>query len=234
MTYNIHHGEGVDGKLDLPRIAEVIKAQAPDLVALQEVDKGVARTDRVDTPAELARLTGMTALFHNNYAYQGGEYGNAILSRFPVVSESNTHLKMLREGEQRGVLQAVVELPGGRHLLFAATHIDYRRDDAERLQNIQEFKGLLGQYPALPFILCGDFNDFPNSRVHAAMKEDFVDSWEKVGEGDGFTFSSDRPRSRIDYVWVARRDSAPQPKRTWIPETQASDHLPLVFELELP
>jgi endonuclease/exonuclease/phosphatase family metal-dependent hydrolase len=234
MTYNIHHGEGIDGKLDLERIADVIKAQQPDLVALQEVDKGVARTDRIDIPAELARLTGLTARFYNNFSFQGGEYGNAVLSRFPVVTERNTHLEMLRPGEQRGVLQTVVQLPGNRRLLFAATHIDYRRDDAERLQNVKEFKGLLDRYPDLAFILCGDFNDFPKSRVHAAMKEDFVDCWEAVGKGDGFTFSSERPRSRIDYVWVARRPGAPQPKRAWIPATQASDHLPLVLELELP
>lgn len=233
MTWNIHHGEGIDGRVDLQRIAGVIRAESPDLVALQEVDKGVARTDRIDTPAELARLTGMTALFHNNFSYQGGEYGNAILSRLPVLSDTNTHLKMLRDGEQRGVLQAVVDLPGGRRLLFASTHIDYRRDDAERLANVAEFKSLLTRHAGLPFILCGDFNDFPGSRVHASMKEEFVDCWAKVGEGEGFTFSSDRPRSRIDYVWVARRESAPQPKRAWIPATQASDHLPLVIELEL-
>ncbi|MEX2025646.1 MAG: endonuclease/exonuclease/phosphatase family protein, partial [Pirellulaceae bacterium] len=58
LTYNIHHGEGIDGKLDLPRIARVIESVDPDLVALQEVDRRVERTGSVDQPAELARLTG--------------------------------------------------------------------------------------------------------------------------------------------------------------------------------
>lgn len=234
MTWNLHHAEGVDGRVDLERIAGVIREQKPDLVALQEVDKGVARTDRIDTPAELARLTGMTALFHNNFPYQGGEYGNAILSRFPVLSQTNTLLKMLRSGEQRGVLQAVVQPPGKRSLLFASTHIDYRRDDAERLANVAEFKALPDRYPGLPFLICGDFNDFPGSRVHTEMKEDFVDCWEPVGKGDGFTFASDRPRSRIDYIWVGRGENTLRPLRAWIPRTEASDHLPLLIEFELP
>src|SRR6267143_4106500 len=84
MTYNIHHGEGLDGKVDLLRIADLIKHESADIVALQEVDKGVERTPRRDFPDELAALTGMTCVFSNNYSYQGGEYGNAVLTRFPV------------------------------------------------------------------------------------------------------------------------------------------------------
>src|SRR6185295_732374 len=66
MTYNIHHGEGLDGKVDLLRIAELIKREGADLVALQEVDKGVARTARRDLPGELAELTGLSCVFSNN------------------------------------------------------------------------------------------------------------------------------------------------------------------------
>ena len=84
MTYNIHHGEGLDGKVDLLRIAELIKRECADLVALQEVDKGVERTARRDFPDELAALTSLTYVFSNNYHFQGGEYGNAVLTRFPV------------------------------------------------------------------------------------------------------------------------------------------------------
>src|SRR3954447_16208752 len=66
MTYNIHHGEGLDRKIDLVRIAELIKRERADIVALQEVDKGVERTGRRDLPQELASLTGMTCVFSNN------------------------------------------------------------------------------------------------------------------------------------------------------------------------
>src|SRR5688572_31668602 len=84
MTYNIHHGEGMDGKVDLERIAALIQNEQADIVALQEVDKGVERTARRDLGAELARLTGMQCVFSNNYHFQGGEYGNAVLTRFPI------------------------------------------------------------------------------------------------------------------------------------------------------
>ena len=123
MSYNIRHGEGLDGRLDLARIASVITGENADLVALQEVDRGVERTARRDLPAELAALTGMTAIFSNNHPHQGGEYGNAVLTRFPVRRWANTHLRMLRPAEQRGVLQVVVDVHG-RDLLFLCTHID--------------------------------------------------------------------------------------------------------------
>src|SRR6185436_14707317 len=105
MTYNLHHGEGLDGKVDLLRIAELTKREGADLVALQEVDKGVERTARRDFPDELAALTGLTCVFSNNYHFQGGEYGNAVLTRFPIKSWTNTHFKKVNETEQRGILQ---------------------------------------------------------------------------------------------------------------------------------
>ena len=119
MTYNIHHGEGMDGKVDLLRIADVIKWEQADIVALQEVDSGVARTARRDLPAELAALTGMTCVFSNNFHYQGGEYGNAVLTRFPIVRWTNSHYKMIRPGEQRGLLQLTLRVHG-RQSGFAA------------------------------------------------------------------------------------------------------------------
>jgi len=230
MTYNIHHGEGADGQLDLARIAAVIRQEEADVVALQEVDKGVARTQRRDLPAELAALTGMTCLFTNNFAYQGGEYGNAVLARFPVVRWTNTHLRMLRPNEQRGVLQAVLRV-ADRPLLLLNTHIDYHRDDAERLQNVAEFKELLGRYPDLPVVFCGDFNDGPESRTYAAMAERFEDVWLTAGRGSGLTITSTRPAKRIDYVWISK--GAPlRVRRAWVTQTLASDHLPLTVELE--
>src|SRR5215510_13900586 len=74
LTYNIHHGEGTDGKVDLPRIANVIKSVSPDIIALQEVDQGTARAGGIDQPAELARLTGMEVVFGRNIDYQGGGF----------------------------------------------------------------------------------------------------------------------------------------------------------------
>lgn len=231
MTYNIHHGEGVDGRIDLERIADVIKKERADLVALQEVDKGVERTARRDFPAELAALTGMTCVFSNNYHYQGGEYGNAILTRFPVVTWTNTHLQMIRKGEQRGILQTTVSVMG-KQVVFMATHIDYRREDDERIMNVAEFKRILKRYSGLPVIVCGDFNDTPGSRTYANMAEEFVDVWAKVGDGPGYTITSTNPTKRIDYIWLHKEQHSIEPLRAWVIKTLASDHLPLVAEFE--
>ncbi len=231
MTYNIHHGEGLDGKVDLLRIAELIRDERADLVALQEVDRGVARTARRDLPAELAALTGMTCVFSNNFSFQGGEYGNAILSRFPIRRWTNTHYRMLIPDEQRGLLQTVVDI-GGREVAFLNTHIDYRPDDKERWANVGEIESIVAGYGNTPVILCGDFNAVPDSRVIRRVAERFDDTWAKVGDGPGLTIPVKQPAKRIDYLWVTK-DGPIQPLKAWVPSTEASDHLPVVGEFRL-
>jgi len=231
MTYNIHHGEGLDGNVDLLRIAQLIKEQGADIVALQEVDKGTERTQRRDFPAELAELTGMTCVFSNNFHYQGGEYGNAVLSKFPVKRWTNLHYKMLREGEQRGILQLVLDV-GGREVVFMNTHIDYRADDSERWSNVGEIETLAKQYRGQPIVMCGDFNDTPESRVYRRLDETFDDTWKLIGKGDGWSIPAEAPRKRIDYLWISK-DKSLVPLRAWVPQSDASDHLPVVAEFKL-
>ena len=231
MTYNIHHGEGLDGKVELRRIAKLIRHEGADIVALQEVDKGVERTRQRDLAAELATLTGLTCVFSNNFNFQGGQYGNAVLTRFPVLTATNLHYQMLRPNEQRGLLQLLLEIHG-RRLVFMTTHIDYRPDDAERLMNIEQIGQVAKPYADQPVIVSGDFNATPGSRTHSNMKELFADSWELIGSGDGFTFPADSPRTRIDYLWVSR-NTAIRPVRIWVPSSAASDHRPVVAEFEM-
>jgi endonuclease/exonuclease/phosphatase family metal-dependent hydrolase len=230
MSYNIHHGEGLDGKVDLERIAALIKQEGADIVALQEVDKGVERTKRRDLPAELSVLTGMTCIFSNNYSFQGGEYGNAVLTRFPVKSWTNTHYKMLRPGEQRGILQLKLDVRG-REVMFMNTHIDHRPDDSERLLNTETISQLFTNYSGTPIVLCGDFNDVPESRVYEKLAALFVDSWKAAGSGPGLTIPAESPKKRIDYIWISRGGPI-TPLRMWVPNSQASDHLPIVAEFE--
>lgn len=231
MTYNIHHGEGLDGKVDLQRIAQLIREQGADVVALQEVDKGTERTARRDFPAELAELTGMTCVFSNNHLYQGGEYGNAVLTKFPVKRWTNRHYQMLRPGEQRGILQLVLDVHG-REVVFLNTHIDYRGDDSERWVNVGEIEGLAQKYRGKPAIMCGDFNDTPESRVCQRLNQTFDDTWKLIGPGEGLTIPAEKPRKRIDYLWILKGKSL-VPFKAWMPRSDASDHLPVVAEFEL-
>ncbi|MBI5692462.1 MAG: endonuclease/exonuclease/phosphatase family protein [Verrucomicrobia bacterium] len=230
MSYNIHHGEGLDGKVDLARIALVITEARADIVGLQEVDRGVQRTQGRDLPAELARLTGLTVYFEKNIAYQGGEYGNAVLSRFPIRSAKNTHYRMLRPGEQRGIQQLVLDVHG-REILFLNTHLDYRPDDAERLSNVAEIQQIVAAAGRRPVLLVGDFNTRPGTPTHEGVKAFLRDAWEAVGQGDGFTIPVKKPNRRIDYLFVT--PASVEPISMQVLHTEASDHLPIIAEVRL-
>ena len=119
----------------------------------------------------------------------------------------------------------------GKKLLFLNTHIDHRPDDSERLKNVEQFKEILEKFPGMPVIFCGDFNSMPGSRTHTQMKRLLADSWEEAGQGDGFTFPADKPNRRIDYLWISRRSV--KPLKIYVPETLASDHLPLVGTFQI-
>ena len=234
MTYNaIQHGAGADTNIDFQRTADAINHEQPDIVALEEVDKGVKRTAGRDLTAELAAMTKLTGYFSNNFNFQGGEYGNAVLTRFPILEATNTHYQMLRTNEQRGTSFNSSSIFTAAKLLFLATHIDYRKENEERLLNVAEMKRIITQYPGLPIVLCGDFNDFPNTPVHRAMAETFDDTWELIGKGDGLTFPSPKPNRRpSDYIWLLKNKSV-IPLKAWVPDTQASDHRPFVADFQL-
>ena len=107
LCYNIHHGAGMDGELDLKRIARVIKSASPDIVSLQEVDKQTERSHGVDQAKELARLTGMQYAYGASMPFQGGEYGNAVLTTFPIRASETVPLP----GEPRSALCVTLSLP---------------------------------------------------------------------------------------------------------------------------
>src|SRR2546421_5949940 len=230
MTYNIHVGIGMDKKLDLPRIAGVINAQHPDLVGLQEVDRGVERTQRIDEIAEIARMTKMDYAFAFNLRYQGGQYGVAILSRFPISSFDHRLYKNTREAERRGFIRAEVAI-NGRTVNFVTTHLDYQYDDGrlfEAEQLLDALKDVKG-----PLILVGDFNDVPTGGAYKLAREQFADAWiESQAAGDGLSYPADKPAKRIDYIFMRRSDSI-RTKRAWVVSTLASDHVPVVADLEI-
>ncbi len=229
MTYNIHHGEGLDGKLDLPRIADLIKREGADIVALQEVDKGMERTARRDLGAELAALTGLTCVFSNNYSIQGGEYGNAVLTRFPVKQATNTHFVKVNEIEQRGLLQLVLDVRG-RDLVLMATHIDHRRDDAARWSNVGEIEATAKRNAGKPMILCGDFNDTPVSYTYHKLSRNLNDAFIGSGTGMGTTFRGNFPYVRIDYLLYSDDFKAYHYKTGKI---NWSDHYPVMARFRL-
>jgi endonuclease/exonuclease/phosphatase family metal-dependent hydrolase len=230
MTYNIHVGIGMDKKLDLQRIAGVINQERPDLVGLQEVDRGVQRTQRIDEIAELAKLTRLDYAFAFNLAYQGGQYGVAILSRFPIRATEHLLYKNLREAERRGFIRAEVKIDG-RVVHFVTTHLDYQHDDG-RLFEAQQMLAGLSKVNG-PLIVVGDFNDLPTGQTYQLMRDSFADAWiDGRGTGEGLSYPADKPAKRIDFIFTRSIDRI-RTKRAWIVQTPASDHIPVVAELEI-
>ena len=227
LSYNIHHGEGMDGKLDLERIAEVINAVEPDLVALQEVDKGVERTNCVDQPAVLAELTGMHVVFEKNIIYQGGEYGNAVLSRMPVKRYTNHKLPQLTPDEQRGMLEVHVEHKG-RPIVFYATHFDYHGDDNERLASADMLRDLIQEQETKTILVAGDLNTRPDSTVMEKVTAFLVDTYIPAPGSSGYTYPADTPDRRIDYILHTPDAGLQATESRVIDEAVASDHRPLL------
>ena len=230
MTYNIHVGVGMDKKLDLARIAGVINQQHPDLVGLQEVDRGVERTQRIDEIAQLAKLTKMEYAFAFNLKYQGGQYGVAILSKSSILATDHHLYLNTREAERRGFIRAEVRI-GGRLINFVTTHLDYQYEDGrvyETQQLLAAMKDVKG-----PLIVVGDFNDVPAGGAYKLMRGSFDDAWSATRPADnGFSYPTDKPAKRIDYIFMRQADGI-RAKRAWIPETLASDHMPVVADLEI-
>jgi endonuclease/exonuclease/phosphatase family metal-dependent hydrolase len=230
MTYNIHVGVGMDKKLDLQRIADVINQQRPDLVGLQEVDRGVKRTEGKDEIAELARMTRMDYAFAHNLDYQGGQYGVAILSRTLIKSIDHRMFENKREAERRGMLRVEVEIEG-KAISFVTTHLDYQFEDG-RLFETEQLMRFLADLKG-PLIVVADLNDEPVGGAYKLMRTIFDDAWiSSRAKGDGFSYPADKPVKRIDHIFYRANDRI-RAKKAWVVSTLASDHVPVVSELEI-
>lgn len=228
LTYNIHHGEGVDGVFDLDRIAGVIRESRADLVALQEVDVRASRTGGVDQLDTLARLTGMHGAFTPFMDFQGGQYGLAVLSRYPL---DQTEPLVLPPGkhEPRSALAATVVVPEFGTAKFVCLHFDWLDDDADRFMQAQALVRALDGEPRV--ILAGDFNDQPGSRTMEYLSGSFMDVAKSTDAA--CTFPSGTPDREIDFVMFRPKDALLGTAQV-LGETTASDHRPVLATLRFP
>lgn len=235
MTYNIHLGRDVDGVLDLDRIADVIRAQQPDLVALQEVGRHwSADSDFRDQPAVLARRLGMESVYGANIdrdppapGAPRRQYGTAILTAWPIVDSEHVLLpRVSTENEQRGLLVLDVDVDGAP-LRLSNAHLGVGADD--RRVQVEALLAEAGK-AMVGHALVGDFNAPPRAPELAPLFHRFSDAWTAGGEGDGFTFPASAPASRIDYVLASPQLAV---SRADVPALPGSDHLPLVAELAI-
>jgi glycerophosphoryl diester phosphodiesterase len=235
-TYNIAHAAGIDGRLDLERIAAEIERGGAEIVGLQEVDRHWSeRSQFADQAAWLAERLGMQGAYGANLDLDPPapdrprrQYGTAILSAHPILWSRNTHLPRPEGGEQRGLLEAGIDVDGVR-VRVANTHLQHT-SAVERRAQTERIAALLR--PARgPVVLTGDLNARPDAGELTPLWPRLVDAWPRRGEGDGFSYPSSGPTARIDYV-LTTPDVGVEAART-LP-SPASDHQQVVAELVLP
>lgn len=232
LSYNIHHAAGTDGKLDLPRIAEVIRSVNPDVVSLQEVDQQARRSNSVDQPSELAKLTGMRVLFAENIPLQGGSYGNVILTRFEIESKDHRLLPNHNKGEQRGLLRSKLRWQSkGRtevRFNFTATHFDHRRNDSERIASAVTVNEIAASDPNTPSLIAGDFNDVRGSTTLETLRK----QWAIAGPVLP-TVPVAKPMRQIDFILYRPKSRWTVLKTVVLKESVASDHRAILSILRL-
>lgn len=217
MTYNIQHGRGLDNRLDLKRIARTIKESNSQIIGLNEVDRGLPRSNYVDQIRFLADRLDMNYSFAPTLNGIVGKYGNALLSVFPMV-EAHNHLLPASLGEEpRGVLEATLKLGGDRLLKVLVTHLSLENET--RFRQMSWLHSYLQSFEGVPFVLMGDFNGiggFP----------ELPGNFHLLGSGTR-SYPAYNPRSCIN-IFITNCSVKEQERAI---EAPGSDHLPLVFGL---
>jgi len=238
MTYNVHSCVGRDGMASPQRIAEVIAAYGPDIVAVQELDIELARSGSIDQAEAIAKILNMNFHFHPSFHINKGKYGNAVMSRHPsrlVRAGALPTVSRSRLPEKRGILWTEIMIEK-RAVQVVNTHLGLI--GRERLSQVNdilgpEWTGNEGCKP--PIVLCGDFNASSYSPVYRKISQRLRDVHCGFNGGrPGCTWPSIFPFRRIDHVFVS---SDIKIISTLIPKTamtkSASDHLPLIVEMQL-
>lgn len=233
LCYNIHYGQGNDGVYDLERLAKVIRDSKPDLVALQEVDVVVERSGKVHQAKRLGELTGMAVRYGPTQHYQGGLYGNAVLTNLPILDVEIEPLPYTEATPEkttypRGAIAVTVKAPDGNPLRFISTHFQHNVEE-DRVAEAAAINELFAK-DGIRSILAGDINATPNSEpVEILLKK-----WATLLESPPAPSApSKNPRSRIDYIFTRPASALSISESEVIDEPMASDHCPIFSVIEL-
>lgn len=238
LTYNVHGCVGLDGKTSAERIARVIARQGADVVALQEIDVGRNRSGKIDQAERIAGQLGMTFHFHSPLSLPEGQYGNAILSRYPLKVMRMDTLPRLKKGrlfEPRGALWVEIDVNDIK-VNVITSHLSLW--PAERLLQADALLGSDWSGSAAcqgPIVLCGDFNANPRSMVCKRMGCKLRDAQLiAASHKPKGTWLASHPFSRIDHFFVSPDIEV---LNITVPSTEleriASDHLPLIVDLKI-
>ena len=225
-TYNIKHGRGMDGTIDVERTATTLAALDADLIALQEVDDQARRSGGVDQAAWLANRLDMHAAHGAFMDFQGGRYGLAILSRRPI--QSHEAWRLPDGNEPRVALAARILTDSGEPITAIVVHFDWVDDDGYRFEQARETIRRIETLET-PWIVFGDFNDTPGSRTINAFEQ--ISRNAQKPEDDAATFPADEPTIEIDFIMTGPPSAWMPATAMVIPETLTSDHRPVMTEL---
>jgi endonuclease/exonuclease/phosphatase family metal-dependent hydrolase len=241
LSYNIHRAIGVDRLFRPERVASIIRYYAPDVVLLQEVDDGVPRSRGLNLARELATALGFEHFkLGANVSLRRGTYGNATLSRFPIVRERNIDLTIgarKRRGCQHTTLALDDRGSAGRTIEVFNLHLGLsareREQQAGLLVRSREFPPL-GEGP--PCIVAGDFNDW-RSRLRPIFTEVFCFACaSERGSDSGVpmkTYPSFSPRGALDRFYYRDLELVRARRCRLALSRVASDHLPIVADFRL-
>jgi endonuclease/exonuclease/phosphatase family metal-dependent hydrolase len=238
MTYNVHSCLGMDGKLNAERIARVIARARPDVVALQELDVGRARSHGMHQAQRIAQCLGMEFQFHPALHLEGERYGEAILTHLPHRLVKAGPLPGLTDKphlEPRGALWVAVDLYG-KEVQIINTHLGLNRHERRaQVEALLSGDWLANEQCHEPVILCGDFNALPLSSTCRRLCSRFRDvQVEAQHHRPQRTYSGRFPTLRIDHILISPGLEVTGIK---VPRSElarlASDHLPLVAEVHI-
>jgi endonuclease/exonuclease/phosphatase family metal-dependent hydrolase len=238
MTYNIHRAIGLDRRFRPERIAEILETYDPDIALLQEVDDGVPRSRRLDMARELADALKYPHLaVGHNVTLRRGRWGNATLSRHPIVGERNIDLTIGRR-KRRGCQHTaiLVELPRRRQRLDVF-NVHLGLSGRERVRQLALF-ATAREIETLPHdapcLLGGDFNDW-GSRVEDFLTQELGFRWATGGTPRPIaTFPAFFPRVALDRLCYRGPLRLVSAQRCRLRVSQiASDHRPLVADFDL-
>lgn len=230
LSFNILHGKTMKGDFNLDVIAKVIIDANPDFVALQEVDYKTNRAKKYDLVTELGWRAKMAPIYARAMPYDGGEYGEGVLSKHTFLSTRNIPLPHLPDDEPRAALEITTVLPSKDTISFIGTHLDHLKVDTNKIMQAKEINKVFSNNK-YPTILAGDLNAEPNSNTMNILESYWTASYDKTNPQS--TFSSENPTQKIDYVLF-------YPKHKWkvletkvICDTIASDHCAYLVTLQL-
>jgi endonuclease/exonuclease/phosphatase family metal-dependent hydrolase len=224
MSFNVCRSGELTGYSVEP-FANLIRQYQPDFIALQELDYKTTRNTGIDFTTKLGAALGMFPVFGRTIYYQGGEYGIAVLSRFPFLSVKAEPLPSpAGTKEQRAVLITEIRLPSGQDIRFASTHLDHSTDVIG-----SAMAGALNDLllkDQMPTIVGGDFNAQPESGTIA----DVMQPWKRFCNNE--PTSPDNPTKKIDYLFGYPKEKCRTISYQVITKTGISDHCPIVAEVE--